>query len=254
MGSAHTPAQILGWDTRSDSLHRLIEIPQQVRLPISFLQDFALDEKRGKIYIADMTFTAPASAMKPAFVVVDIETGNARRVLEADSHLMPVPHDLVINGALMGARAEDGSLQPWHLALNAISIDPGFEHVYFGSINGSEIFRIPAAALADDTLSDSQLAGQIEHHADKKPNDGFIVDAKGQVISGDMEGNALTLSTPDTMTTLAQDDLRLRWPDGFAFAPDGTLYLTSNQLNTHPALNGGVDGSDHQYFILTLKP
>lgn len=254
MGGENSPAQLVAWDSKADKLHKVIEIPTEARLPISFLQDFALDEQRGKIYIADMTFTAPASDMKPAFVVVDIETGEARRVLEADSRLMPVAHDVIINDALMGFKGEDGTTQPWHLAMNAISIDPTFEHVYFGSVNGGDVFRIPAAALADEAMDETVLAGKIERYADKKPNDGFIVDDKGRVISGDIEANAITASTPEGIETLARDDERLRWADGFAFAPDGTLYVTTNQLNTHPALNGGVDASDKQYFILTLKP
>nr|WP_067293479.1 L-dopachrome tautomerase-related protein [Marinobacterium profundum] len=254
MGSENSPAQILGWDTRADKLHKLIEIPSEARLPISFLQDFVIDEQRGKIYIADMTFTAPASAMKPAFIVVDIASGKARRVLESQSQLMPVAQDLVINGALMGFKGEGDSRSPWHLAMNAISIDPSFDSVYFGSVNGGDVFRIPAAALADATMNDAALAAKIERYADKRPNDGFIVDGEGRVISGDVEANAITRSTPDAIVTIAQDDKRLRWADGFAFAPDGTLYITTNQLNTHPALNGGVDASDKQYFILTMKP
>ncbi|MEL0618746.1 hypothetical protein V6243_18180, partial [Cobetia marina] len=64
-------------------------------LPISFLQDFGIDVRRGKIYIADMTFTARASHMKPAFVVVDIASFKTRRVLQSDESLMPVAHDMV---------------------------------------------------------------------------------------------------------------------------------------------------------------
>nr|WP_320136103.1 L-dopachrome tautomerase-related protein [uncultured Amphritea sp.] len=254
MGGTNTPAQLVAWDTKADRLHKVIKIPASVKRPISFLQDFVLDEKHGKIYIADMTFTAPASAMKPAFVVVDIKTGQTRRVLEADSHLMPVEHDVIINGALMGFKSKDGSSQPWHLAMNAIAIDPTFEYVYFGSMNSNDVFRIATAALADETLNDAALASKIVRYADKRPNDGFIVDTENHVISGDIETSAITRSGPEGLEILAQDDKRLRWPDGFAFGPDGTLYITANQLNTHPALNGGVDASDKEYFILTLTP
>ncbi|WP_192037108.1 L-dopachrome tautomerase-related protein [Halomonas sp. YLGW01] len=256
MGDQNNPAQLVGWDTRANELHKVITIPADATLPISFLQDFAIDEKRGKIYIADMTFTAPATDMRPAFVVVDIETGEARRVLQAAPPLMPVYHDVVIVGQPMAAQGTDGGEPtPWHLAMNAISIDPAFEHVYFGTVNGSTIFRLPAAALADPTLEDEQRIEHIEPYADKRPNDGFIYSAGlDGVVSGDIEQHAVTLSTPDAMTTLAQDEEHLRWPDGFAYGPDGTLYITSNQLNTHPALNAGEDGSDRQYYIMTLSP
>lgn len=167
---------------------------------------------------------------------------------------MPVDHDVVIDGNLMGFKANDGTPTPWHLAMNAISIDPSFEHVYFGTMNGSDVFRIPAATLADEKLDEAALAEQIERYGQKGPNDGFIVDGQGRVFSGNSEQHAITVTTADSFEVFAQDDKRLRWPDGFTFAPDGTMFIVANQLNTHPALNMGEDGSDHHYYILTAKP
>ena len=254
MGSKTAPAQLVAWDSVANKLHKVIAIPTDVIRPISFLQDFALDEKRGQIYIADMTFTAPASATQPAFIVIDIATGKARRVLESNAALMPVDHHVTIKGALMGFKGEDGKSNAWKLGLNAISIDPTFNFVYFGTINGSDVFRIPAAALADSSKDDAALAKDIQRYANKRPNDGFIVDGKGRVITGDIEASAIGIATPQGYKVIAQDDVRLAWPDGFAFAPDGTLFVTANQLNTHPALNQGKDDSTKRYFILTLKP
>lgn len=254
MGGPDTPAQFVAWDTTKNELHKTIEIPADVILPISFLQDFAFDEKNGQLIIADMTFTAPGSATKPAFIVVDIETGNARRILQQAPALMPVDHDVVIGGSLVGFKTEDGTPKAWELGLNPISIDPNFEFVYFGTVNGSEVFRIPAASLANATLDDAALSAQIEHYADKRPSDGFIVDGQGRVYSGDVEASAIGVATPEGYEVIAQDDTLLSWPDGFAFGPDGTLYITQNQLHKHPALNEGVDGSDKNYHILTIKP
>lgn len=254
MGGEASGPKLVAWDTQANALHKTIDIPADVVMPTSFLQDFALDETHGKIYIADMTFTAPASDLKPAFIVIDLETGAARRVLEGAEALMPSGEDVVIDGDLVGFKDDDGKPQPWHLSMNAISIDPSFEHVYFGTMNGRDILRIPTTALADETLDDAALAALIERYGEKGPNDGFIIDDQGRVFSGDVTRNAVTVSTTDSFEVFAQDDTLLRWPDGFAFAPDGTMYIVANQLHTHPALNMGEDGSDHRYFILTAKP
>ena len=132
--------------------------------------------------------------------------------------------------------------------MNAIAFDPAEDVVYFGGVNGSVIYRLPAAELADDTATQAELARAITPYAPKRPNDGFIFDAKrGGIIAGDAEHNALTFSSPEDMSVIAQDDERLRWPDG-------SLYLTTNQLNAHPALNQGVDGSDMHYYLLKLTP
>lgn len=252
MGGENTPARFIAWDSQANALHKIIDIPRDVLTPISFVQDFALDEANGKLYIADMTFTAPASATKPAFIVVDMDSGEARRVLEADPMLMANDHDVIVNENLVGFKDDTGAEQPWHLPFNAISIDPEFDHVYFGTMNGTDVFRIPTAALADPALDNAALSASIERYGDKAPNDGFIVDGAGRVLSGDVERNAVTVTTADGFEVVAQDDSLLQWPDGFAFAPDGGLYVVANQLNTHPALNMGEDGSDHRYYILKI--
>ncbi|MDY7096714.1 MAG: L-dopachrome tautomerase-related protein [Pseudomonadota bacterium] len=259
MGGGSTNPQLVGWDTNTDALVKTIEIPAETVTPVSFLQDFVLDEERGKAYISDMTFTAPVSDLKPAFIVVDLETGEARRVLESAAELMPAETDVVVGDQLVGFKDEEGNPQPWHLPFNALSIDPDFEYVYFGTINGSDVMRIPAEGLANTTeaqgdADQAALAASIERYAQKAPNDGFIVDREGRVYSGDVTTNALTVSTPDSFEVFAKDDKRLRWPDGFTFGPDGTLYVVASQLNTHPALNMGKDDSDKPYYILTVKP
>jgi len=122
------------------------------------------------------------------------------------------------------------------------------------TMNRRDTWSIPSAALADASQDDTALAAQITHYADKGPNDGFIIDGEGRVFSGDVTRNDVTVSTPGSFEVFAQDDTLLRWADGFAFAPDRTMYIVANQLNTHPALNMGTDGSDHAYVILTTQP
>lgn len=253
MGDDDAPARFVAWDTKIDALHKIIDIPKSVVHPISFLQDFALDEVRRKIYIADMTFTESASDARPAFIVVDMDTGKARRVLEAEPRLMASDRDVVINGSLVGFKDELGEARPWHLPLNGISIDPSFEFVYFSTINGDDIFRIPSEDLANDSLNTAALSEKIERYGEKAPNDGIIVDAKGRVFTADVERNAVTVTTKDRFEVFAKDDELLKWADGFALAPDGSLYAVANKLNTHPDLNLGKDGSDYEYYIVKIS-
>ena len=68
---------VTGWDTRNETLVKTIEIPDSVLKPTSFLQDFALDQKRQRIIIADMTQNDLKSEAIPAFVTVDLNTGRS---------------------------------------------------------------------------------------------------------------------------------------------------------------------------------
>jgi len=253
MGSKNSPAQIVAWDTQKNQLHKHIILPKNVVTDISFLQDFALDEKRNYLYIADMTFPAPGAQARPAFVIVNLSTGSAHRVLEGVSSLMPVNKDIVIDGSLVGTKVEGGKSAPWHLGLNPVSIDPNFEWVYFGTVNGRDIFRIPANALANAHSDDSSLANKIERYAPKPPSDGFIVDGKGRIFVSDIIASAVGISTPDGYQVIAKDNTLLSWPDGFALGPDGSLYVTQNQLHAHPALNEGKDESEKPYYVLKLS-
>jgi len=70
---------------------------------------------------------------------------------------MPSDEGVVINGNLVGFNEADGNVAPWHLSMNAISIDPTFGNVYFGTMNGRDIWSIPAAALADASQDDTLL-------------------------------------------------------------------------------------------------
>jgi len=58
--------------------------------------------------------------------VIDIEAGVAGRVLESTTRFMPADEVAVIDGSLVGFKDADGNATPWHLSMNAISIDPTY--------------------------------------------------------------------------------------------------------------------------------
>ncbi|CZF79412.1 Major royal jelly protein [Grimontia celer] len=254
MGSQTTPAQIVAWDSVNHSLVKTIEIDKSALVGNSFLQDFALDTKRNKMYIADTTLGNLVGESKSAFVVVDLETGKARRVLESQAELMSPEHSVVINGSVMGTQREDGSKEPLFLGLNPITIDAQNEWVYFGTVNGDKVYRIAADVLADEEASTSKQAESIEFFSDKKPSDGMIIGADGNIYVGDIENNAVAISNQDGYRILAQDKKLLDWADGFSIdKKNGYLYVTQNQLRLHPALNEGEEGGTKPYHILRIK-
>ncbi|MGH8613797.1 MAG: L-dopachrome tautomerase-related protein [Gammaproteobacteria bacterium] len=69
--------KLVGWDSKHDKLHRVIELPPPATPPDSFVNDFAIDPKHNAIYIAD-----PAGGSDAALIVVDLKTNRTRRVLQ----------------------------------------------------------------------------------------------------------------------------------------------------------------------------
>ena len=251
MGSDVSPAKLVAWDTRSNQLHNTIELHKSVLLPNSFLQDFIIDEKRGKIVIADMSFGNFLGATKPAFIVVDIKTGKVKRVLESAAVLMPEDRDIVIEASLLASKSEKGEVTKLRFGLNPIAIDDRSEWIYFGAFSGSTIYRIQASSLTDMTMSDKQLLTSLEVFGPKKSSDGIAYAPGVGVIVSDLENNAVGLTTKGKYEVLLQDK-RLSWPDSFAVS-DGYIYVTQDQLHQHPAFSQGLGNAQPPYTLYRFR-
>ncbi|MFA0539081.1 L-dopachrome tautomerase-related protein [Vibrio sp. 10N.222.54.E8] len=252
MGSADAPTQIVAWDTTNDKLFKRIEISKDVQVGNSFLQDFALDTKRNQMYIADTSLGNLYGEAAPAFVVVDLATGESRRLLQSNKALLSPEHEVIIDQSRMAKKREDGSSDALYLGLNPITIDANNEWVYFGSVNGSAIYRIPAAALANKKLSEDALSENIEFFSEKRPSDGMIISDKGDIYVGDIEKNAIGIANEEGYKLYAQDDKLLSWADGFSIQGD-YLYITQNSLHFHPAFNEGEEGASKPFHVLRIK-
>lgn len=253
MGRELQGPQLVAWDTVNNALYRRIPLPNDSYLPTSFLQDMALDETRGKIYIADMTFTADPNDAQPAIIVVDLETGAARRAMQSDEAFLPELEELVIDGKTVGGAGEDGAVIPFFLGLNPITIDPADEWVYFGGVNGKNVWRIKAENLSSD-LSDAEMSETIEWYGPKPASDGIKVDGNGNVYITDIENHAIGVTTAGKYQVIAQDDVLLNWVDGLAIGPNGGVYGTQNNLHRNPVLNAGEDESVRPFRIVRIQP
>ncbi|MGB0944830.1 MAG: L-dopachrome tautomerase-related protein [Marinomonas sp.] len=246
MGSEASPAKLIAWDTVLNKLSHNIELPASALAANSFLQDFVIDEKHGKIIIADMTFGNFAGATKPAFVVVDIASGQAKRVLENVDTLMPEDRDIVIEASLLASKSAEGKTTKLRFGLNPIAMDDESEWIYFGAFTGTKIYRVPAMALVNNSLSDSQIESKIEVFGPKNPSDGIAYSKQGIIVS-DLENSAVGLTTKGKYQVLVQDK-RLSWPDSFALS-NGYVYVTQDQLHQHPVFSQGLGNAKAPYTL-----
>ena len=251
MGSDSAPAQFVAWDSANNSLHKTIEIPKSVLLGNSFLQDFVIDETRQKIYIADMTFGNFNGEIKPAIIVVDIETGGSKRVLESTKAFMPPERDVVIDASLLASKAADGTVTKIRFGLNPITLDDKDKWLYFGALSGEKIYRMPASALANDTISNEKKASKIEVFGPKNPSDGIVYAPGGGVLVTDIENHAIGLTTKGNYKVLVQDK-QLSWPDSFAVS-NGYVYVTHDQLHQHPAFSQGFGNAKPPYKLMRFS-
>lgn len=251
MGGETSPAKLVAWDSNENTLVKIIELDSRALKANSFVQDFAIDEKHNRIYIADMTFGNFAGATKPAIIVVDITTGQSKRVLEGTAYLMPEDRELVIEASLLASKTDGGKPNPLKFGLNPIALDPSSDILYFGAFTGTKIYQISTSVIGDTSLSDRQLEKSIQIFGPKNPSDGIALAPGGGVLATDLENNAVGLTTKGKYQTLIRDK-RLSWPDSLATS-NGYVYVTQDQLHQHPAFSQGLGRAKPPYVLYRFR-
>jgi sugar lactone lactonase YvrE len=243
--------RLIGWDLETDSLHRVIAIPNPPGGQSTFLNDLAVDPVEDFIYIADT-----GGERDPALVVVDLTTGLSRRVLEGDPVVLPESGvEMVIGDRVITRADENGVQRPARIGVNPIAIDAKGEWVYFGAMSGKTLYRVRASDLRDRALSSPALSARVERYATKPVCDGITIDTKDNIYITDLEAGGIGVIGRDRQYELLfSDPAVVSWPDAIGGGPDGLLYIPVNQLQNSPALNGGVDASLRPYLIIRVEP
>jgi sugar lactone lactonase YvrE len=247
LDSSRDFARVVAWDTKRDALHKTIDVGEPGRVSNSFFNDLALDPVHKKIYISD-----PASPYNSAIVVVDMETGKSRRVLEGHATVVPEPLAMVIGSKTM-AVDQDGKGKAT-MGVDAITIDPKSEWVYYGAAQTNSLWRVRTSDLTNESLSVDGLASRVERYGDRPICDGITVDGAGNVYITDITSYAVGVVEPSgKYRILHKDEKRLSWPDGMSFGPDGYIYVVANQLHLCPVFNMGQDLSVKPYYLVRFK-
>ncbi len=240
--------KLVGWDTEAERLHRVIYLPPPIAPEDSFVNDFAVDQTRNRIYISD-----PAGGANAAIVVVALETGAARRVLQGHPSLVPENIDLVIDGRPIQVKDPQGNLSRPHIGVNPITEDLNDEWVYFGPMHGLNLYRIRADDLANDSLDDATLSQRLEYYSSKPISDGISIDRDNNIYLGDLAQNAIGVIKPDRSYLRFAQSSNLSWVDSFSFGPEGKLYAVVNRLHRSEKLNGGEPPAEAPFFLLQVR-
>ncbi|WP_047864876.1 L-dopachrome tautomerase-related protein [Rubrobacter aplysinae] len=257
IGGGENPSpKLVAWDTRKDELHRVIHVPPDATRYNSFQQDLAIDEAHDAIFIADVCHGDLFGTSDPAIVAVDLETGSVRRALQDHPSLQPEEDvSLVIGGHPLLTLNPQGELEESKIGLDPIVIDHQNEWVYYGALHGKSIFRVRAADLLDESLSEEELGSRVQRHGDKPISDGISIDTAGNVYVTDLASNAIGITAPDgSYHILTRDDEHCIWPDGMSHGPDGYLYVTASQLHRSAPLNAGEEVSEPPFEVLRFRP
>jgi sugar lactone lactonase YvrE len=245
LGDPPQTPKLLAFLLSDGSLVFRYDFPPETGPVGSFLNDLAVDDERGFVYIADV-----GGDHAPALVWVDLEGETSRRFTDSTA-LAAEDVDLVVEGRVIGRRGEDGTLEPARIAVNPITLSADGEALFFGAMNGETWYRLPTGPLRVGA-DDATIAAAIERAGPKPVSDGASTDAEGNHYFTDLGNNAITvLRAGGELETLVRDD-RLLWPDALSFGEPGWLYIAVNQLHRSPALNGGVEGAKPPFRIMRV--
>ncbi len=239
--------RLFAFDLATNKLIDSYAFPSAVAGMLSMVNDFQVDPKGRKIYIAETSIFRRT----PAILIYDVENRTCRRVLDRDASVMP--KDVLINAAGRDMTALWG-LVTLKIGVDSITLDPAGEWLYYGPVSDSRIYRIRTADLNDESLDAAALGQKVEIYGRKPVSDGISMDAEKNLYFSDIEHSAILQLRPDhKLLTLAKDPL-LRWPDGMSFGPDGWLYVTCSALHQIILKRSADRGGHAPYQIVRLRP
>jgi sugar lactone lactonase YvrE len=193
------------------------------------------------------------SGAQGAIVVLDLDSGKGRRVLDGDTSTQV---DKSVKVTVDGRELKQPDGRGVQFAADSISIDPKGEYLYWQPLTARTLYRAPTAALTGAGLSSEQMASKVEKVSDSEPNDGLWTDSNGRLFFTAIQRNAIDMQDGNGPRKLLVTDPRLRWPDTFAQGPDGALYFTNSDITDSPRFNakGWTAKSFNLWKVVTKQP
>ena len=207
----------------------------------SGLNDVRVDTEKNLAYLSD-----PGQA---AIVVLDLASGKTRSVLAGSRYT--TAEDLVIE--YDGVKMQNKEGVPFSSNVNGIALTKDNKFLYFKPINALNLYRIPTANLADETLSDRELSKAVEDMGEVGITHGLVADDAGNImLTTSVDYSIKYLTKNGELKTLVKDS-RIIWPDSLGTGSDGYLYFTCAQLQRLPQWNNGTDRTEYPYQMYRVK-
>jgi sugar lactone lactonase YvrE len=192
----------------------------------SYLNDVRIDTKRQIAYMTDSGLGA--------IVVLDLRTGNARRLLDKSETTKAENIWITIDGKRWGVQ-RDGSVRKVHS--DGIALDKTGDNLYYQALTGKTLYRVATKDLRNEKLSADDLHKKVEKFATTCVADGIEFGGDGKLYITSLEDNAIKrMSVTDgkkNLETVIQDK-QLIWPDSLAMRADGYIYVTCSQIHLGP--------------------
>jgi len=224
--------KLVGIDLKTNQVVKTIPFDTSTVLQASYINDVRISPDGKTAYLTD-------SGAEGALIVVDLDSGSAKRVLSGHAATMP-DKSVTVQYDGKPLRRPDG--RGVEFSADGIALSPDGKTLYWQAIKGKTLYSLPTDALTGwatasfvpEMLSDRTLESKIVTVGENGPADGLLIARKdGRMYVTSPQDNAVKVrdlsGKGNGLTTLVQDQ-QLRWPDTFSEGPDGTIYVTTSHI------------------------
>jgi sugar lactone lactonase YvrE len=164
-----------------------------------------------------------------SLVVMNLRTGRSWRVLAGDPSTQ---YDKSVTQYFKGKPMVRVDGKPFHLNADGIELSVDGKTFYWQAFTGKTVYAIPTAVLQDPKRAATAKAIPV---ANTHPADGLWIDAAGRFFVTNPAENSIEVAdhVGGPLTTLVKDDT-MHWPDSFAQAADGSLYISASFIGDSP--------------------
>jgi len=225
-------------DLKTNKVTRVLVLPQDVLRPKSMIDDIRFNG--GRAYITD--------AGAPGLIVLDLASGNFRRVLDGDAALT-AQRPTLVDGEML--RGPDG--KPVMIHADQLEVTPDGQWLFVQPLCGPMV-RIPTALIDDPNVPARVLSAAVQFWYDTPALGGTAITRDGTLLLLDLENDSLLSLSPDRTLTLLLQDPRLHWADAPFLSPDGTLFVPVPQLDRAAPFHHGHTQIRYPVMLFSLNP
>ncbi|WP_173572906.1 L-dopachrome tautomerase-related protein [Acetobacter sicerae] len=248
-----TPAIIL-IDPRTNSIIRRFALTSPVVLPDSHINDIRVDLTHGKSGTAFISDTSQTT--HPALIVLDIASGQARRILAEDRSVSAAAgHVMEVDGKLFRYNPDHPQMPQG--GVNGIGLSVDSSRLFWSPFSSRCLYSAPTAVLSDPVISEAGLSQAVRDEGEVGVVDGIFTAPDGSLYMADEERHGVIRRSPDGTLSLVAHDPRLISPDSLASGeasnqPVNRLIMTVGQWARLPVFHDGHDMQQRPYLIVRI--
>ncbi|MCI1437144.1 MAG: major royal jelly family protein [Acetobacter indonesiensis] len=216
----------------------------------SHVNDVRVDLTHGSAGTAFITDTSQTT--HPALIVVDLASGQARRILADTVSVSPVP------GFVMEADGRLGRYDAQHPTVpqggvDGVALSKDSTKLYWSPLSSRRLYSAPTSVLADAGATEENLEAAVKDEGEVGIMDGMATAPDGSLYVTDIERHAIVRRAEDGSLSVVAQDARLIAPDSMAFDGESIL-LTVGQWARLPVFHDGKDKQQRPYILVRITP